>query len=54
MNNTVMELGAYDIDNHPEESFDLIWTVPPPYEEITACHHGDVPWPGTTRCNETQ
>jgi hypothetical protein len=29
MNNTVMELGAYDIDNHPEESFDLIWIVPP-------------------------
>lgn len=36
MNNIVEELGAKDIDNYPEESYDLIWTIPPPYEDITS------------------
>lgn len=36
MNNIVEELGAKDIDNYPEEHFDLIWTVAPPYKKITS------------------
>jgi hypothetical protein len=36
MNNIVEELGVKDIDNYPEESFDLIWTVAPPYKEIAS------------------
>lgn len=35
MNNIVEELGAKDIPNYPEERFDLIWTIPPPYKDVT-------------------
>ena len=35
MNNIVEELGAKDIQKYPEERFDLIWTIPPPYKDIT-------------------
>ena len=35
MNNIAEELGADDVDNYPSESYDLIWTLLAPYEEMT-------------------
>lgn len=34
MNNIAKELGVDDADNYPEGSYDVIWTIPSPYEEI--------------------
>ncbi|KAK7223425.1 hypothetical protein V2G26_011428 [Clonostachys chloroleuca] len=36
MNNILEALGAEDIENYPEDRYDVIWTVPSPYDEITA------------------
>ncbi|CAG9989612.1 unnamed protein product [Clonostachys byssicola] len=36
MNNILEALGAEDVENYPEDRYDLIWTVPSPYDEITA------------------
>lgn len=36
LNNIVEELGADDVDNYPSDSFDIIWTDPYPYTEITS------------------
>lgn len=35
MNNIAEEIGADDVDNYDEDRFDIIWTLPPPYKEIT-------------------
>lgn len=34
MNNIAEALGASDVENYPEDHFDLIWTLPPDYKEI--------------------
>ncbi|GAW15218.1 hypothetical protein ANO14919_046270 [Xylariales sp. No.14919] len=36
LNNLSEELGAMDVDNYPDDSYDLIWTQPYDYNEITA------------------
>ncbi|KAK7421704.1 hypothetical protein QQZ08_009878 [Neonectria magnoliae] len=36
LNNLVKELGADDQDNYPDDSYDIIWTDPYPYTEITS------------------
>ncbi|KAF5000632.1 hypothetical protein FDECE_11169 [Fusarium decemcellulare] len=36
LNNLVEALGADDVDNYPSDRFDIIWTDPPKYKEITA------------------
>ncbi|KAF7551314.1 hypothetical protein G7Z17_g5113 [Cylindrodendrum hubeiense] len=43
LNNIVEELGADDVDNYDSDRYDIIWTDPYPYTEITAensenCH----------------
>ncbi|KAG9253634.1 uncharacterized protein F5Z01DRAFT_657806 [Emericellopsis atlantica] len=35
LNNIAEEIGAHDVKNYPDDSFDLIWTQPPPYKDIT-------------------
>ncbi|KAM0429748.1 hypothetical protein ACHAPT_006354 [Fusarium lateritium] len=35
LNNLAKELGADDVDNYPSDRFDIIWTDPPKYKEIT-------------------
>ncbi|RSM03750.1 hypothetical protein CDV31_010369 [Fusarium ambrosium] len=35
LNNLAQELGADDVDNYPSDRFDIIWTDPPKYKEIT-------------------
>ncbi|KAI1815678.1 hypothetical protein GGS20DRAFT_584247 [Poronia punctata] len=35
LNNLAEELGASDVDNYPDDSYDLIWTQPYDYNEIT-------------------
>lgn len=36
LNNLVEALGADDVDNYPDDRYDLIWTVPYDWTEITA------------------
>ncbi|KAI1494251.1 hypothetical protein F5X96DRAFT_9168 [Biscogniauxia mediterranea] len=36
LNNLVEELGAKDVDEYPTDSFDLIWTTPYDYSEVTS------------------
>ncbi|KAF2971405.1 hypothetical protein GQX73_g2136 [Xylaria multiplex] len=36
LNNLAEELGAMDVSNYPDDSYDLIWTQPYDYDEITA------------------
>ncbi|KAI1128464.1 hypothetical protein F5Y10DRAFT_265100 [Nemania abortiva] len=35
LNNIAEELGAKDVDNYPDDSYDLIWTQPYSYGKIT-------------------
>ncbi len=35
LNNIAEALGASDIDNYPDDRYDLIWTDPPNYTKIT-------------------
>lgn len=35
LNNLAEELGANDVDNYPDDSYDLIWTQPYDYKKIT-------------------
>lgn len=36
LNNIVEALGADDADNYPDDHYDLIWTDPYKYKEITS------------------
>ncbi|KAI1196830.1 hypothetical protein F5X97DRAFT_201138 [Nemania serpens] len=36
LNNIAEELGAKDVDNYPDDSYDLIWTQPYDYDKVTA------------------
>ncbi|KAI5457930.1 hypothetical protein BGZ63DRAFT_363322 [Mariannaea sp. PMI_226] len=36
LNNIAEELGAKDVDNYPDDSYDLIWTDPSPYSKIVS------------------
>ncbi|KAH8714150.1 hypothetical protein BGZ61DRAFT_476266 [Ilyonectria robusta] len=36
LNNIAEELGADDVDNYPSGRFDIIWTDPYPYAEVTS------------------
>ncbi len=36
LNNVAEALGADDVDNYPDDSYDLIWTDPYKYTKITS------------------
>lgn len=36
LNNIAEALGADDVDNYPDDAYDIIWTDPYPYSEITS------------------
>lgn len=36
-------IGVEDVDDYPSDSFDLIWTVPYKYKEITSITSEDCP-----------
>ncbi len=35
LNNIAEKLGVKDVDNYPDDRYDLIWTIPSPYKDIT-------------------
>ncbi|KAI0395719.1 putative phosphoglycerate mutase family protein [Xylariaceae sp. FL0594] len=43
LNNLAEELGAKDVDNYPDDAYDLIWTQPYDYDEITSVTSEDCP-----------
>ncbi|KAJ5110261.1 hypothetical protein N7532_002906 [Penicillium argentinense] len=43
MTHTVEELGSKDAPNYPHDRFDIIWTDPSPYHEITSIYSENCP-----------
>ena len=43
LNNIADELGANNVDQYPSDNYNLIWTDPYPYSEITSITSEDCP-----------